>query len=121
MSVGLGVPMARSGMPEYDAGTMQIGDLPLFIAGDASGERAILHEAADEGRIAGYNAARDTVTRFRRRVPLHITFCDPNAARVGTAFSALDGDIVIGEMPFGPVGRALLMGKNRGLLRIYAD
>ncbi|MDH3714162.1 MAG: dihydrolipoyl dehydrogenase [Gammaproteobacteria bacterium] len=116
----LGVPVDAAGVPLHDPASMQIGDLPLFIAGDADGARQVLHEAADEGRIAGYNAARDITTRFRRRVALHITFCDPNTARVGTPFEDLDSSAAIGEMPFGPVGRALIMGKNRGLLRVYA-
>jgi hypothetical protein len=32
---------------------MQVGDLPVYIAGDVTGERPILHEAGDEGKIAG--------------------------------------------------------------------
>jgi len=27
----------------------------------------------------------------------------------------------VGQMGFGPVGRALIMAKNKGLLRLYAD
>ena len=38
--------------------TMQCGDTPIFIAGDANHDLPLLHEAADEGRIAGDNAAR---------------------------------------------------------------
>jgi len=118
----LGVPVDGAGVPLYDPASMQVGELPLFIAGDAQGERAILHEAADEGRIAGYNAVQSEVTRFRRRAALHITFCDPNIASVGTPLDDLEpASTALGEMPFGPVGRALLMGKNRGLLRVYAD
>ena len=40
------------------ATTMQCGQSPIFIAGDASDDMPLLHEAADEGRIAGENAAR---------------------------------------------------------------
>ncbi len=116
----LGIALDASGVPLHDPASMQVGDLPVFIAGDASGARAVLHEAADEGRIAGYNAAHSTVTRFRRRVPLHITFSDPNLASVGPPPAELPDAVVTGEMQFGPLGRALLMGKNRGLLRIYA-
>jgi dihydrolipoamide dehydrogenase len=54
----LGVALEANGQPRFDPRTMQIGDLPVYIAGDASAHAAILHEAADEGWIAGYNATR---------------------------------------------------------------
>lgn len=118
----LGIELDAKGVPRFNANTMQIGDLPVFIAGDVTGEKAILHEVADEGRIAGYNAAHDQITAFRRKVPLAITFCDPNIARVGAAWNELKHDrIVIGEIRLGTVGRALIMGRNRGVLRLYAD
>ncbi|MCB1755990.1 MAG: dihydrolipoyl dehydrogenase [Gammaproteobacteria bacterium] len=118
----LGVELDRRGVPAYNPNTMQVGELPVFIAGDVNGDLAILHEAGEEGRIAGLNAAGDTVQGFRRKTPLGITFCDPNIATVGQRWVDLkdDSDVVVGEMPLGPVGRALIMGKNKGLIRIYA-
>ncbi len=90
----LGVKLDQRGVPEFDRHTMQVDNLPVFIAGDVTGDKAILHEAGDEGRIAGYNAVRDEVVAFRRRVPLAITFTDPNIAAVGTPWSDLDQDKV---------------------------
>ena len=46
------------GVPRFDRTTMQCGTSPIFIAGDAGDDLPLLHEAADEGRIAGENAAR---------------------------------------------------------------
>jgi dihydrolipoamide dehydrogenase len=105
---------------------MQVGDLPVFIAGDVSGFRPILHEAGDEGRIAGYNAARidsdPAPARFRRKVPLFINFCDPNICAVGARWDTLDqAATAVGQVQLAPVGRALIMGKNRGIIRVYAD
>jgi dihydrolipoamide dehydrogenase len=118
----LGVPLNERGLPPFDPNTMQVADLPVFIAGDVNGQRQILHEAGDEGKIAGWNAARGERRAFRRKTPLHINFCDPNICAVGERFDALDADgIAVGEIRFAPVGRALIMGKNRGLLRVYAD
>jgi dihydrolipoamide dehydrogenase len=118
----LGVPLDARGLPEYDSRTMQVGDLPVFMAGDANGDRQILHEAGDEGRIAGFNAARGERRAFRRKTSLHINFCDPNICAVGARCDALDPDsTVVGQIRFAPVGRALIMGKNRGVLRVYAD
>lgn len=118
----LGVELDSRGIPPYNPLTMQIGQLPVFIAGDANGVRALLHEAGDEGRIAGHNAVSDTLAAFRRKTPLHITFCDPNICQVGARWSNLDLErTAIGEVRFTPVGRAMIMGKNKGLLRLYAE
>ncbi|MDM8547624.1 dihydrolipoyl dehydrogenase [Candidatus Venteria ishoeyi] len=110
------------GIPDYNLHTGQIADLPIFIAGDVTGHRPILHEAGHEARIAAYNAMHENVTAFRRKTPLSITFCDPNIASVGTPLAELDEErVAIGEMRMGPVGRALIMGKNKGIIRVYGN
>jgi len=115
-----------NGIPVFDPLTMQVGELPIYIAGDVNADRPLLHEAGHEGRVAGYNAVRHVVNgpieKFKRKVPLAITFCDPNIAIVGVQLSELNQDeIAIGEIQFAPVGRALIIGKNRGLLRLYVQ
>jgi dihydrolipoamide dehydrogenase len=118
----LGVPLDERGLPAFDTHSMQVGELPVFIAGDVTGERAILHEAGTEGRIAGYNAVQERPLAFKRQTPLAINFCDPNIAVVGSAWNDLDPErIAIGEVKLGPLGRALIMGKNKGMIRVYAD
>ncbi|HHJ19132.1 MAG TPA: dihydrolipoyl dehydrogenase [Gammaproteobacteria bacterium] len=119
----LGVELDERGLPSYDPQTMQIADLPVYLAGDINGDLPILHEAGDEGKIAGYNAARGTATRFERKAPLAITFCDPNIVTAGACWSELKDreDVVTAEMPMGPVGRALIMAKNKGVIRVYAE
>jgi len=115
-----GILLDERGIPVYDPLTMQVGDLPIFIAGDANADRPLLHEAGHEGRIAGYNAVHDGVQAFKRKTPLAITFCDPNIASVGATLSSLnEAEVAIGEIDFAPVGRALILGNNRGLLRLY--
>ena len=115
-----------AGIPIFDPLTMQIGDLSIFIAGDVNADRPILHEAGHEGRVAGCNVMHlvnnAPLDRFKRKVPLGITFCDPNIATAGVQLGELDQEeIVIGEIQFAPVGRALIIGKNRGLLRLYVQ
>jgi dihydrolipoamide dehydrogenase len=117
-----GIELDDHGIPAYDRHTMQIGDSHIFIAGDVSGERPLLHEAGDEGRIAGHNAVSGSITAFRRKTPLNITFSDPNVCQVGARFADLDPETTaVGEIRFAPVGRALIMGKNKGILRVYGD
>ncbi len=119
-----GVTLDERGMPEIDPATMQIkGQAHLFVAGDATGDRQLMHEVADEARIAGYNAIHtDAPKRFVRKKPLGITFTDPNICMVGQKWSELQGreDVVVGARNFDTQGRARLLKKNKGLLHIYA-
>lgn len=118
----LGVELDKRGMPPFDPCSMQIADLPVFIAGDASHHLPFMHEAADEGRIAGLNAATGAFGRYTRRTPLAIVFSDPNIAMVGRRFSDLkEGEAIIGEADFAHQGRAIAAGRNHGILRIYVD
>ncbi|MDH5388429.1 MAG: dihydrolipoyl dehydrogenase [Gammaproteobacteria bacterium] len=117
----LSIEIGDRGIPVYDPHTMRLGDSSIFIAGDVNADRALLHEAGHEGRVAGYNAVHE-ITAFKRKTFLGITFCDPNIATVGAQLDELNvADIAIGEIQFGPVGRALIMAKNRGVLRVYAN
>ena len=117
-----GFPLDERGSPRFDPATMQIGALPVFIAGDANADRPLMHEAADEGAIAGYNAARDTVTRFARKASIGIAFTNPDVVTVGTHFDKLDADrIVIGSASGDRNGRAQILGAGDSLLRVYAD
>jgi dihydrolipoamide dehydrogenase len=119
---GMGLDCDERGIPRFNPNTMQVGDSHIFIAGDVNNRRPILHEAGDDGKIAGYNAARDTITAFRRKTPLAITFCDPGIATIGASWDELDPDkTAVGEMKMAPVGRALIMAKNKGTIRVYAD
>jgi dihydrolipoamide dehydrogenase len=118
------ITLDEAGIPIFDPLTMQVGDLPIFIAGDVNVDRPILHEAGHEGRVAGCNVMHlvnnQPLESFKRKVPIGITFCDPNIATAGAQLSEVDQDaIVIGEIQFAPVGRALIIGKNRGVLRLY--
>ncbi len=118
----LGLELDEHGMPDYDPATMQVADSSIFIAGDVNGMRPLLHEAADEGYIAGSNAVRAQAECFARRVPLAIVFSDPNVAAVGKRFVELaPGEAVIGAADMQGQGRLRMAGADRGLLHVYAD
>jgi dihydrolipoamide dehydrogenase len=118
----LNVPLDPRGVPEYNPETLRIGRLPVYLAGDATGGIANLQTAAEQGRIAGYNAMHRKPRRLVRKTPMAILFTDPNIALVGKRWDALDHErTAVALQRFGPVGRALIMGQNRGVLRVYAD
>lgn len=117
-----GFQLGAYGEPLFDAATMQIGAHPVFIAGDANALRPLMHEAADEGAIAGYNAARGIATRFRRRVSLGIAFSDPDVCAVGARFDEIDPDaVLIGSATGEANGRSRILGGEASQLRVYAD
>jgi dihydrolipoamide dehydrogenase len=95
----------------------------VFIAGDAADDVPLLHEAADEGKIAGANAASwPEVRAQRRRAPLGIVFSEPQIATVGRSWRDLQThhvDYAIGEASFEDQGRSRVIHRNRGLLRLY--
>ena len=118
-----GLALDARGLPLFDAHTMQCGDSTIFIAGDVDLERPVLHEAADQGRIAGDNAGRyPALQPGLRHTPLNIAFTDPQIAMVGAAHRDLkSGSFAIGEISFEDQGRSRVMLQNRGLLRVYGE
>jgi dihydrolipoamide dehydrogenase len=124
-----GIRLDTKGAPVFDRATLQCEGLgaeaaPVFIAGDANDDVPLLHEASDEGKIAGENAARfPTVTAGHRRSLLAITFTEPQLAIAGATFASLadESEVVVGEVSFANQGRSRVMLQNRGIGHVYAD
>lgn len=114
--------LSDKGMPDIDPFTLQLGKAPIFIAGDVTGSLPLLHEANDEGHIAGANAAAyPDIQAGQRRAPLAIVFSDPQLAYAGTRFKDLpETGVVVGQVSFVNQGRARVILKNQGMLRLYA-
>jgi|TARA_B110000116_G_scaffold236388_1_gene221988 dihydrolipoamide dehydrogenase len=117
-------------IPEFDHYTGQTSSEHIFIAGDVNNELTLLHEAADEGRIAGGNAGRSLanpkdVRAGLRRAPLGVVFSEPQIASVGQTLRQIekhcDGCFATGEVSFEGQGRSRVMGKNKGILKVYAE
>ncbi|MFT0174742.1 dihydrolipoyl dehydrogenase [Paraburkholderia mimosarum] len=111
------------GNPVFDPRTLQAGNHPVFIAGDANGILPIQHEASDEGRAAGTNAAHfPNVLPMIRRAPLSIVFSHPRMAMVGARHTDLPPQsFVTGEVSFEDQGRSRVMLRNQGLMHVYVD
>lgn len=114
-----GLALDEHGTPEFDRATMRCGGSAVFIAGDGDHDRPLLHEAADEGAIAGSNAAAyPDVKPHARRVPMAVTFSDPQIAVIGDVKKE---NRCTGKVDFAEQGRARVMNANRGLLQVYGD
>ena len=119
------LPLDPSGIPVYDRRTGQVGNSGVFIAGDAGEDRPLLHEAADEGRIAGDNAGRFPDVRVRpRRAPLAVVFSEPQMVLAGASHADLlraGLPFKTGSVSFENQGRSRVMGRNQGALQVYGD
>ncbi|MBV1909394.1 MAG: dihydrolipoyl dehydrogenase [Kangiellaceae bacterium] len=120
------VQLDKRGGPIFDSFSMQTSAEHIFIAGDATSEIPLLHEAADEGRTAGTNAGRfPDVRAGLRRAPLSVVFTDPQMSSVGLNLKQLKQEYpdcyAEGKVSFEGQGRSRVMGKNKGLLKVYAQ
>ncbi|MGE4124081.1 MAG: dihydrolipoyl dehydrogenase [Pusillimonas sp.] len=110
-------------MPVFNPQTLQVEGVPFFLAGDVNAQWPLLHEAADDGRIAAENAVKyPAVTPVQRRAPMSVVFTDPQVMSAGQRYARLaDNSFVVGAVDFSGQGRSRVMLKNRGMLRVYAD
>jgi len=120
------LPLNERGVPLFDRHTLRCGDSSIFIAGDASNDRPLLHEAADQGRIAGANAGRyPDIQTGLRRAPLAVVFTDPQIASVGFNLKQLNeqfkGRFEEGLVSFEDQGRSRVILRNKGILKVYGE
>lgn len=85
----------------------------------------MLHEAADEGHIAGDNAGRwPEVVPHPRRTPLAVVFSEPQIMLTGRHHRELCASGVrfaTGTVSFANQGRSRVIGRNAGALHVYGD
>ena len=117
-----GLTLTDKGAPEFDRQTMRCGDSHVFIAGDVNADRPLLHEASDEGAIAGHNAAcPDDIRTAERKLPMAVTFTRPSASVLGRIPDDDDTDHVTGTADYADQGRTKVMAHPGGLLRLHAE
>lgn len=113
------------GVPLVDLLTGQTNLPHVFIAGDATNQTPLLHEAADEGFIAGYNAANyPNIRAFSKSAPIGVVFSDPQIMMCGKSHKELTEcgfDFVTGSVDWSDQGRSRVMRINAGLLKVYGE
>lgn len=116
-----GMTLDEDGIPAFDKITMQVKDNPVYIAGDVNADRAVQHEAANEGKIAALHAIGKGDEKARD-VQMKIGFSDPPIASIGKSRDDTNPDnMITGQASYQNQGRAKMMGENEGQIRIYAD
>ena len=123
----LNIEKDARGVPVADPLTMQTSIPHIFIAGDASNQLPLLHEAADQGKIAGHNAAIfPNIEGGLRRSVIGVVFTSPQIATIGLKYAQVAAkyqpdEFVIGEVSFRNQGRSRVMLVNKGHMRLYAE
>ena len=121
----LGVHLDEKNRPlDLDINTGQIGNLSVYIIGDANAHIPLLHVASDEGFSAGSAVCDHNKDAYIRppAIPLSIVFCEPQIINVGMSQAEIETaerEYVIGKASFDNQGRSRVMGVNCGLLHIY--
>jgi len=114
-----GLELDDHGVPVFDRNTLQSGDAPVFIAGDANADAAVLHDASNEGSVAGRNAAAYPAVEASTRTPAFaLTFTDPPLAILG---ERPDDTTITGHASYTDQGRAKVEARAKGLVRLYAS
>ncbi|MDO4640574.1 MAG: dihydrolipoyl dehydrogenase [Neisseria sp.] len=124
----LNIELDNRGVPKAHPLTMQTSIPHIFIAGDASNQLPLLHEASDQGKIAGDNAGRyPNLENGLRRSAIGVVFTSPQIASIGLKFAQLADRyknpecVAIGEVSFRNQGRSRVMLVNKGHMRVYAE
>ena len=113
-----GIALDDHGVPVHDRNSMQCGDSAIFIAGDVASDLPLLHEASQDGALAGRNAVAFPATmKSERFASFGITFTSPPTVWVG--ISEEEG-VITGVADFSNQGRSRVEGVNQGLLTLYA-
>lgn len=122
----LGVELDDKNRPQnLDIHTGQIGELEVYIVGDANAHIPLLHVASDEGYSAGSIVCNQNTDAYIRppAIPFSIVFTSPQIVNVGMTQQQIEEDpeleYVIGKVSFDNQGRSRIMGVNCGLLHIY--
>ena len=118
-----GLTLDSRGLPQYDLLTMQCGDAPVFIAGDATEDLPLWHEAYIEGRIAATSAIHFPDRKEGKRTPgFGVYFTDPEMAVVGTNYTTLDPEkTIIGRARMAQGPRHEIYNDKRGMIQVYVD
>ena len=110
---------------DVDPQTKQLGNLPIFIVGDAHTNTPLQHEAAHEGKLAVENCLSfPKLKNIKSLTPLGIVFSQPEMAIVGKNFKQLTDqkiDFITGYTSYEKQGRALVLGKNKGAIEVYIN
>lgn len=94
----------------------------IFAIGDVAGQPMLAHKATHEGEVVAEVIAGHDVAYDAKTVPA-VVFTDPEVATAGLSEpeAAERGEIRVGKVPWGAVGRAITTGETDGFIKVILD
>src|SRR5207302_2660271 len=95
----------------------------IYAIGDVTGKLLLAHLASHQGVVAAENAMGHEAKMDYRAVPSPV-FTDPELATVGMSereAREAGYDVITGKFPFRPLGKAMAINQQDGLVKIVAE
>lgn len=114
-------PLSRRGVvvDEY----LQTSKSNIYAIGDVTGKQLLAHLASHMGIVAAENAMGHCVKMDYRAVPAPI-YTSPEVASVGLSEEearAQGYDVRTGRFPFRPLGRAMALNEQEGMVKVISE
>ena len=117
----VGVKMHKRGVEVNDY--MQTSVENIYAIGDIVGKQLLAHLASHMGGVAAENAMGHETKMDYRAVPAPI-YTSPEVASVGLTEEearAQNYDVITGRFPFRPLGRAMALNEQDGLVKVVTE
>jgi dihydrolipoamide dehydrogenase len=114
-------PLSRRGVVVDDH--LQTSQSNIYAIGDVTGKQLLAHLASHMGIVAAENAMGHCVKMDYRAVPAPI-YTSPEVASVGLSEEearAQGYDVMTGRFPFRPLGRAMALNEQDGMVKIVSE
>lgn len=95
----------------------------IFAAGDVTGNRMVVHEAAREAYLAASNAVLGSALTLSTEVSPIGSFTDPEYASVGLteASARATRDVIVATQRFDSMPRPIIDGRSAGFCKLIVD
>lgn len=122
--------LSATGVELTDRGFVKVDDQQktniegIYAIGDITGRSMLAHGASYEAEIAAEVIAGHEYRRYRAKTVPAVVFTDPEIGVAGLMeHEAKDQgyDVLVGQMPFSAIGRAMTTGETDGFIKVVAD
>ena len=122
--IATGLHVGSNGKLEVGADMRVAGSEHIFVAGDALGDRMVVHQAHIEAGIAAENAVNGSNRKWARRSNLQVIFSDPEFAFAGQSMESAERaghKVVVASAESRDIGKLHLAGDDLGFGEFVAD
>ena len=120
---GLNIDIDDRGVIDVDE-MMRTGEEGIYAIGDITGSIWLAHLASTEGILAVDHIAGNDPRPINYELVPMCTYCSPEVASVGLSEAEAEErgyDVQVGEFPFSAIGKAAILGKTEGFVKIVSE